>query len=41
MPKMIVSIEGVATKEAQLTQDRTSLSRRQFGWRVSSDLGTN
>ena len=30
MPKLIISVDGVVVKEAQLTKDRTTLRRRPY-----------
>lgn len=41
MPKMIVSIDGVVIKEAQLTKDRTSLGRRPYNDIVIDNLAVS
>ena len=30
MPKLVISVDGVVVKEAQLTKDRTTLGRRPY-----------
>lgn len=41
MPKMIISIDGVVIKEAQLTKDRTSLGRRPYNDIVIDNLAVS
>ncbi len=41
MPKMIVSIDGVVIKEAQLTKDRTTLGRRPYNDIVIDNLAVS
>ena len=41
MPKMIVSIDGVVSKEGQLTKDRTSLARRPYNDVVIDNLAVS
>ncbi len=41
MPKMIISIDGVVIKEAQLTKDRTTLGRRPYNDIVIDNLAVS
>ena len=41
MPKMIVSLDGVVTKEVQLSKDRTSLGRRPYNDIVIDNLAVS
>lgn len=41
MPKLIVSIDGVVIKEAQLTKDRTTLGRRPYNDIVIDNLAVS
>ena len=41
MPKMIVSIDGVVIKEAELTQERTTLGRRPYNDIVIDNLAVS
>lgn len=41
MPKMIVSIDGVVTKEVQLSKDRTTLGRRPYNDVVIDSLAVS
>lgn len=41
MPKLIVSIDGVVTKEVQLTKDRTTLGRRPYNDIVIDNLAVS
>ncbi len=41
MPKIIVSLDGVVVKEAQLTKDRTSLGRRPYNDIVIDNLAVS
>lgn len=41
MPKMIISIDGVVIKEAQLTKDRTTLGRRPYNDVVIDNLAVS